>query len=126
MEKVMTIIFGILSVILFTISLLHMYEKGFLINNAYIYASKEEREKMNKKPYYRQSGIVFMFLGIIFLLNAFNAELKTIGLFIAILVIVVIIIVYAIVSTRSIDKENNTIESESVLENVDDNNSIEI
>ena len=125
MEKVMTIIFGILSVILFTISLLHMYEKGFLINNAYIYASKEEREKMNKKPYYRQSGIVFMFLGIISLLNAFNAELKTIGLFIAILVIVVITIVYAIVSTRSIEKENNTIESESVLENVDDNNSIE-
>ena len=124
MEKVMTIIFGILSVILFTISLLHMYEKGFLINNAYIYASKEEREKMNKKPYYRQSGIVFMFLGIISLLNAFNAELKTIGLFIAILVIVVITIVYAIVSTRSIEKENNTIESESVLEIVDDNNSI--
>ena len=102
-----------------------MYEKGFLMNNAYIYASKEEREKMNKKPYYRQSGIVFMFLGIISLLNAFNAELKTIGLFIAILVIVVITIVYAIVSTRSIEKENNTIESESVLENVDDNNSIE-
>ena len=124
MEKVMTIILGILSVILFTISLLHMYEKGFLINNAYIYASKEEREKMNKKPYYRQSGIVFMFLGIISLLNAFNAELKTIGLFIAILVIVVITIVYAIVSARSIEKENNTIESESVLENVDDNNSI--
>ena len=124
MEKVITIILGILSVILFTISLLHMYEKGFLINNAYIYASKEEREKMNKKPYYRQSGIVFMFLGIISLLNAFNAELKTIGLFIAILVIVVITIVYAIVSTRSIEKENNTIESESVLENVDDNNSI--
>ena len=125
MEKVMTIIFGILSVILFTISLLKKKEKGFLINNAYIYASKEEREKMNKKPYYRQSGIVFMFLGIISLLNAFNAELKTIGLFIAILVIVVITIVYAIVSTRSIEKENNTIESESVLENVDDNNSIE-
>ena len=124
MEKVITIIFGILSVILFTISLLHMYEKGFLMNNAYIYASKEEREKMNKKPYYRQSGIVFMFLGIISLLNAFNAELKTIGLFIAIIVIIVIAIVYAIVSTRSIEKENNTIESESVLEIVDDNNSI--
>lgn len=106
MEKVMTIIFGILSVILFTISLLHMYEKGFLINNAYIYASKEEREKMNKKPYYRQSGIVFMFLGIISLLNAFNAELKTIGLFIAILVIVAITIVYAIVSTKKIEKNN--------------------
>lgn len=121
MEKVITIILGILSVILFTISLLHMYEKGFLMNNAYIYASKEEREKMDKRPYYRQSGIVFMFLGIVSLLNAFNAELKTIGLFIAILVIVAITIVYAIVSTKSIEKENNTIENKSVLENTDDN-----
>ena len=121
MEKVITIIFGIISVILFIISLLHMYEKGFLMNNAYIYASKEDREKMNKRPYYRQSGIVFMFLGIISLLNAFNAELKTIGLFIAILVIIVITIVYAIVSTKSIEKENNTIENKSVLENTDDN-----
>lgn len=124
MEKTITIILGIISIILFTISLLHMYEKGYLINNAYIYASKEEREALNKRPYYRQSGIVFMFLGLISLLTSFNVELKTIGLFIANLVIVVITIVYAIVSTRTIEKENNTIESESVLENVDDNNSI--
>ena len=124
MEKVMTIILGILSVILFTISLLHMYEKGYLFNNAYIYASKEEREALNKRPYYRQSGIVFFLFGLIALLNAFNVELKSFKLFIFIILLVIFTIVYAIVSTRSIEKENNTIESESVLENVDDNNSI--
>lgn len=106
MEKVMTIIFGILSVILFTISLLHMYEKGFLINNAYIYASKEEREKMNKKPYYRQSGIVFFLLGLIALLNAFNIELKSVGLFVFVILLIVLVIVYAIVSTKKIEKNN--------------------
>ena len=26
-------------------------EKGFLLNNAYIYASKQERETMDKKPH---------------------------------------------------------------------------
>lgn len=106
MEKVMTIIFGILSVILFTISLLHMYEKGFLINNVYIYASKEEREKMNKKPYYRQSGIVFFLLGLIALLNAFNIELKSVGLFVFVILLIVLVIVYAIVSTKKIEKNN--------------------
>ena len=105
MEKVMIIILGILSIILLSISLMQMYEKGYLINNAYIYASKEEREKMNKKPYYRQSGIVFMFLGIISLLNAFNIELKSVGLFVAIIIIIIITIVYAIVSTKNIKKK---------------------
>lgn len=41
-------------------------EKGILLNNAYIYATKEERRTMNKKPYYRQSAIVFFQIGIIF------------------------------------------------------------
>ena len=106
MEKILIIILGILSIILFSLSLMQMYEKGYLINNAYIHASKEERENMNKKPYYRQSGIVFMFLGLIALLNAFNIELKSMGLFIAVIVIVVLMIVYAITSTKMIEKKN--------------------
>ena len=28
-------------------------EKGFLFNNAYLFATKDERAKMEKKPYYR-------------------------------------------------------------------------
>lgn len=106
MEKTITIILGIISIILFTISLLHMYEKGYLINNAYIYASKEEREALNKRPYYRQSGIVFMFLGLISLLTSFNVELKSTQLFIGIIVIILITIAYAIISTINIEKRN--------------------
>ncbi|EFF68226.1 hypothetical protein BUTYVIB_01494 [Eshraghiella crossota DSM 2876] len=30
-----------------------------MFNNAYIFASKQERETMNKKPHYKQSGICF-------------------------------------------------------------------
>ena len=44
---------------------------GFLLNNAYLYASKQERETMNKKPYYRQTAIVFLLIGVTFLLVSF-------------------------------------------------------
>lgn len=39
-------------------------EKGFLFNNAYIYATKEERKAINEKPWYRQSAIVFCILSV--------------------------------------------------------------
>ncbi len=42
-------------------------ERGFLLNNAYLYASKEERKAMNRKPYYRQSAVVFCMLSAVFL-----------------------------------------------------------
>ena len=49
----MDIITGIILFLLagasFFISVRSFMEKGFLFNNAYIYASKEQREKMNKK-----------------------------------------------------------------------------
>lgn len=45
-------------------------EKGRLWNNAYLYASQKERETMDKKPHYRQSGICFLLLAAEFLLLA--------------------------------------------------------
>ena len=53
------VILIIISAALFTLSFFQFKEKGFLFNNAYLYASEEERKKMNKKPYYRQSGNCF-------------------------------------------------------------------
>jgi|LSQX01.2.fsa_nt_gb hypothetical protein len=44
------------------ISILQFLEKGFPFNNIYLSASKEERSKINKKPLYRQSAIVFLIL----------------------------------------------------------------
>ena len=54
-ELVMAIIVFAFSGILLRISIIQFRQKGFLLNNAYIYASKEQRKKMDKKPYYRQS-----------------------------------------------------------------------
>ncbi len=89
---------------LFVVSFRSFREKGFLFNNAYIYASKEERERMNKKPHYRQSAIISLLLGVLFLLNGANALFGLDWLFWLVIIIAVGTIVYAIVSSIRIEK----------------------
>ena len=107
MKEIITasILFAI-SVFAFIISLLSFKEKGFLFNNAYIYATKQAREKMNKKPYYRQSAIVFLLLGSNFLLNALAALFKANWIFCIVVAVIIITILYAIVSSVIIEKHS--------------------
>ena len=100
------IILFIISVLAFVMSIRSFMGKGFLFNHAYIYASEPERESMNKKPFYRQSGIVFLLIGIIFLLNCFNLLSETKWIFYVIIAIVIITFIYAIVSGVAIGKNN--------------------
>ena len=79
-------------------------QKGFLFNNAYIFASQEERETMNKKPHYRQSGIVFIMIGIIFLINVAEMIIDTGWLLYLVIVVAGIAVVYAIVSSVVIER----------------------
>lgn len=100
MEKIITtFIVFILSIIMFIISFRSFKEKGFLFNNAYIYSSKEERATMNKKPYYRQSAIIFLLLGVMCLISAIDIIFKIEWLFYINIVSVFIVIAYAIVSS---------------------------
>ena len=98
---------GVIAVLCFVFSYLQFNEKGFLFNNAYIYASKQEREIMNKKPHYKQSGVVFLLIGIIFLINAIDMILQTGWLFYLVIGIAIIAIMYAIVSSVMIEKNKN-------------------
>ena len=102
---VASILFAI-SIFLFFMSVRSFMEKGFLFNNAYIYASKEEREKMNKKPHYHQSAIVFVLIGLIFLLNAIAVLLKVNWIFYIVAAVVIVTLIYAIVSSTTIEKNN--------------------
>ena len=95
-----------LSVFLFFMSVRSFMEKGFLFNNAYIYASKQEREKMNKKPYYRQSAIVFLLFGIVFLLLALAVLLEAYWISFVGVAVVIVTLIYAIVSSIMIKKNN--------------------
>ena len=100
-----SILFAV-SIFLFFLSVRSFMEKGFLFNNAYIYSSKEEREKMNKKPHYHQSAIVFLLIGLIFLLNAIAVLLKENWIFYIVAAVVIVTLIYAIVSSITIEKNN--------------------
>ena len=96
----------LVSIAAFIISILSFMEKGFLFNNAYLYADKQEREKMNKKPHYRQSAIVFLAFGLVFFLNGINVFFQTNWIFFITAAIVIITLIYAIISSVMIEKNN--------------------
>lgn len=88
----------------FIISFFSFREKGFLFNNAYLYASKEERATMDKKPHYRQSAIVFLMIGIVFLLIAISVFCINRWIRYIAIAVAIIAIIYAIVSSVMIER----------------------
>jgi len=102
-EVIVTVILLLVSIGAFVLSFFSFKEKGFLINNAYIYASKKERNSMDKKPHYRQSAIVFFLFSIIFLLNAIEVLLDSGWILYVVLAVMVVTITYAIVSSILIE-----------------------
>ena len=105
-EIILSCIFFLVAIGAFVMSYRSFKEKGFLFNNAYIYASKQERETMDKKPHYRQSAIVFLMIGIIFLLNGVSVLLAANWIFFLVIAIAIVAIVYAIASSIVIERGN--------------------
>lgn len=89
----------------FVVSIRSFLEKGFLLNNAYLGASKKERETMDKKPYYRQSAVVFLLIGTIFLLNGFTVLCNAFWISYAVMTLAAVAMVYAISSSIAIEKK---------------------
>ena len=105
MENIIgSIILGFISIACFVFGIFQFNEKGYLLNNAYIFASEQEREAMNKKPYYRQSGIAFVFIGVIFLIIAVDVTLKTGWLSYCARAVSAAARVYSIISTVVIER----------------------
>ena len=103
-EIILSCILFLIAIGAFVMSYRSFREKGFLFNNAYIYASKQERETMDKKPHYRQSAIVFLLIGIIFLLNGVSVLLAAKWIFILVIAIAIVAIIYAIISSMAIER----------------------
>ncbi len=100
MENIISLVIGgICMLVCLIISILQFNEKGFLFNNAYIFASQEEREKMDKKPFYRQSAIIFTLLTALFSCIELETVLKTGWLFWAGGSIMIAALIYAIISS---------------------------
>lgn len=88
---------------------MQLKEKGVLLNNAFLYASAEERKTMDKKPHYRQSGIVFLLIGTIFILNTVQIITVAGWIFNIIIIIAAVTLVYAVVSSVIIERNNKNI-----------------
>ena len=99
------IILGVIVIVCFVVSYLHFSEKGFLFNNAYIYASQQERATMDKTTHYRQTAIGFIMLGNIFLINAIEMIIETGWLFYTVIGVAIIAVVYAIISSVIIERK---------------------
>lgn len=98
-EIIWAIVCGILSVVSLIISITSFKETGFLFNNAYIWASKQERETMDKKPHYRQSAIAFALIAAMFLCMAIECVILTGWLWIIVGTFAIATLVYAIASS---------------------------
>ena len=103
-ELIVSIIVFVIAGLFLLFSIRSFMERGVLLNNAYLYASKEERKTMNKKPYYKQSAIVFCILSAVFLVIGLSLLLQNDKCFLLEIPLIVGVIIYAIVSTVQINK----------------------
>ena len=81
-------------------------EKGVLLNNAYLWASKEARETMDKAPYYRQSAIVFCLLSAVFLVIGISAAVGKPKIQLLEIPLLAGTLIYAIVSSVRLEKRS--------------------
>ena len=105
MEKLVLGACLVIAIVFYVLSIMQFMQKGKLLNNTYIYASKEERDKMDKKPYYRQSAIVFLGVGTIFLMNAVQAVVTSDWPFQLVVGLSICTLVYAVISSYLIEKK---------------------
>ncbi len=106
-ELVVAISVFILAGVMLIIGIMHFMEWGFLVNNSYLYASKEERASMNKKPYYRQSAVVFCLLCVVLIIIGLSVVLQNSMITLFEIPFVLAVIIYAIVSSARISKQEN-------------------
>lgn len=100
MEKIIiAIICALLGIAVLILSIRQFMERGFVFNNAYLWATKEERARMDKRPHYRQSAIVFALIAAFFLIMAVEIILNTFWLNILAYICPVAAVIYAIASS---------------------------
>ncbi|MBR2913803.1 MAG: DUF3784 domain-containing protein [Oscillospiraceae bacterium] len=105
-EIIAASILFLISLVILWLSIRSFMEKGFLFNNAYIWASKQERESMDKKPHYRQSAVIFLLIGLVFLLNGIAVLLHIAWIFYIVIAIIIIALVYTVISSIAIERKN--------------------
>ena len=99
------VIFAVLILISLVLSLLGFLGVGIIVDDHYLFAPKEKRREMDKKPYYRQSGILFLFLALVHTMYLVKLLTGIVAFMYAALVICAVAILYEIVSHYGIRKK---------------------
>lgn len=102
---VVEIIMFVAAAVMILLGVMQLMQKGPLINNAWLYANEERRRTMNKKPYYIQSGIVFLLIGAAFGLIGMFCVTKEKAFLYAEYAVMGIVLVYAVASSIAIRKK---------------------
>lgn len=104
-ELLPAIIIFLLSAICLLLSVRHFMQKGTLLNNAFLYASKRERETMDKAPHYRQSAIVFLLLAVVFLIIGLSLVLRSDKVLWLEIPAAIAVLCYAVISSVTISRK---------------------
>ena len=104
-ELIIAITMFLIAGILVLLSIRSFSGHGFVLNNAYIFSSEEERKTMNKKPYYRQTAIVFLLLSLVFIIIGLSIILQNYMIELLQIPVITAIIIYTIVSSIKISKK---------------------
>ena len=104
-ELITLIVAFVIAGILALLSIQSFRERGFLLNNAYIFASEEERKTMDKKPHYRQSAIVFCLLSIVFIIIGLSIIFHNSKIELLEIPVIMTAFIYAIVSSVRVNRQ---------------------
>ena len=96
MDAIILVLISLGSIIL---GIFQLCEKGKPLNNSYLFASEQERAAMDKKPLYRQTGIVLLIVGAgLLFISVLYLILKNSWAFYLLIPVFVLAIGYSIVS----------------------------
>ena len=105
-QIIVGVVFFVLAALMVLLAVRHFKCRGYCFNNAYIWASKEERESGDFTPYYKQSGVVFLMLAVLSVIEGLYIILMLRPLIFGQIVTVEVMFCYAVSSTVRIGKEN--------------------
>jgi Flp pilus assembly protein TadB len=108
-------IFGGIAILLFFSSYRQHKEKGFILTNKWIYATKKERAEMDeriKKREYRVARNVFFLLGITSFIFAVNVLVWLVWLVYIIYALMAVLIIYGIAQWITNERYYKSLEDE--------------
>ncbi|MBQ7647165.1 MAG: DUF3784 domain-containing protein [Clostridia bacterium] len=104
-ELIVAIAVFLIAGITAALGVMSFMERGPLLNNAFIYSSEEERKKIDKAPYYRQSAIIFCLVSVVFIIIGLSVVLQNPKIALLELPVIAVTAVYAVVSAAKINNK---------------------